>query len=294
MEVLKASLSNIDSLLKIKTVSKGKKVKISASQEGSIGPEVSFINEYEILDYNAVEPKTKFQEELNRLLGKVEFHGFRSREYYIVPHFERNYLMLYKVGRREDIPYDELSLEVRAGDMVAVPLAGYRIDYCKGEVKLNTYDEETGKDRPVCKRVSLKEAQYIRLWEDTKKRFKYLPKRDLFPKDFFKGRWFYVRTLVKSPQMREIGHRPFQAARLVEFDHTPNTLEVQDASGYKEVEKREDKVRAFFIPVERQDYRIKRDSENIAAGFKEELNDKGPDIERPWFKIELRSWSRMK
>ena len=282
---LKDSISKPDSLLKIKTVSEGEKVKVSASQKGHIDPKISFINEYELLDYKIAKPRTEFQKKLSRLLGKVEFHGFPDTEYYIAPHFERNYFMLYKVGRQKDIPYDEVHLGVKVGDKMAVPLAGYPIKYCKGEVKLDDYDQETGLSRAACEGVSITEADYILLYENTKKKFEYLPKRDLFPKDFFNGKWFYARTIVKSPEKREVGHRPFEAAHLVEFHQTPDKLEVKDASGYNFEE--EDKVRAFFIPIERQDYRIKRDSENIADSFEEELKDKSHDITRPWFTIKF-------
>ena len=284
---LKDSILKPDSLLKIKTVSKGEKVKISVGQKDTgIDPKVSFRNEYEILNYEIVKPKTKFQEKLKQLLGKVEFHGFPDTEYYIAPHFERNYLMLYKVGRWKDIPYDERHLGVKSGDKVAVPLVGYPIQYCKGEVKLDDYDQESDLSRPVCDGVSIKDANYISLYAaNTKEEFKYLSKLDLFPKDFFKGKWFYYRTVVKSPEKREVGHRFFEAAHLVEFHQFPDKLELRDASGYNLEE--EDKVRSFFIPIERQDYRIKRKSENIAEDFAEELKDKSPDINRPWFTIKF-------
>ena len=283
---LKDSISKPDSLLKVKTVSKGEKVKISAGQKGTgIDPKVSFRNEYEILDYEIAEPKTEFQKKLSRLLGKVEFHGFPDTEYYIAPHFEKNYLMLYKVGQWKDLPYDERHLGVKVGDKMAVPLVGYSIKYCKGEVKLDNYDQETGLSRAACEGVSITEADYIFLHENAKREFEYLPKLDHFPKDFFNGKWFYVRTIVKSPEKRDVGHRPFEAAHLVEFHQTPDKLEVRDASGYNFEE--EDKVRAFFIPIERQDYRIKRESENIAGSFEEELKDQSPDINRPWFTIKF-------
>lgn len=282
----KESISNLDSLLKIHTVLKGEKVKISVGQKGTgIDPKVSFRNEYQIIDYKIQKPKTKFQEKLKSLLGKVEFHGFPDTDYYIAPHFERNYLILYKVGRRKDIPYDELPLGVAVGDHIAVPLAGYPIKYCKGEVKLDNYNQETGLSRPACEGVSIKQASYILLYANTKREFDYLPKLDHFPKGFFNGKWFYVRTVVKSPEKRDVGHRPFEAAHLVEFHPLPDKLEVRDASGYNFEE--EDKVRAFFIPITRQDYRIKKEAENIAPGFEEELKDQSHDVNRPWFTIDF-------
>ena len=289
-EGLKASMANCDSSLKIKTVSKGEKVKVSAGEKGAgIDPDVSFRNAYEIVDYNAVKPKTGLQKRLKDLLGKVEFHGFSDTEYCIVPHFDRNYLVFYKVGRWEDLPYDERHLGVKNGDMVAVPFVGYPIKYCKGEVLLDNNDQETGLSRPVCKNISIKEARYIELDKGIKQRFSYLPKLDLFPKDFFNGKWFYFITIVQSPEHIVEGHNPFQAARLVEFNQQSDKLEVRDASGYQEDSSYDDtdKIREFFIPIERQDYRIKRESENIAGEFREELKDKSHGVNRPWFTIKF-------
>ena len=145
-------------------------------------------------------------------------------------------------------------------------------------MRLNIHDEETGKHRAVCEGVSLKEAEYIRLRENTKKKFEYLPKQDLSLKTFLTADGLCANCREVTGK-REVGHRAFDAAHLVEFHHTPNQLDVKDASGYNFEE--EDKVRAFFIPIERQDYRIKRDSENIDPSFREELKDKSQDIERP-------------
>lgn len=283
------NLNNLNSFLKIRTASRGKKVKISVSEENVvIDPKISFLNEYFILDYEIVtSPRTELQEKLKQWLSEgVEFRGFPDKEYYIAPHYDTNFLILYKVGQKETIPYDELPLAVEVGEgIVAVPFIGYSIQYCRAEV-IYKDGERTGQYRPLCEGILPKEAEYFRLKERDKKEFEYLLKPDLFPKDFFKGRWFYVRTIVKSPEERVVGHSPFQPAKLVEFQETPENLDVVDASGYKFQES--DKIRALFIPISWKDYEIEREAGNISGRFKEKLTEESPDIKRPWLKIKFK------
>ena len=268
----------VKDLLKIQTAEKGEKAVISFAQDNiRLDPNISFINEYESLDYSILNADQSAQHTyLARLLGKVKFKGFRNTDYYILPLFMGNWLVLYKVGPQDKIPYNELPLARRVGDMLAVPLVGYPVEYCDAEVIPDVNERETGQYRPKCEGIQMKSAEYIYLKEGGKKLFKYKPKPDLFPRDFFnlrehedgKNKWFYVRTVVKSPGRKIEGHQLFQASNLVEFHPIPGKLDVLDASGYNI--RSEDKIRALFIPVEWVDYQIKRDSENLHPEFKEE------------------------
>lgn len=286
-DVFKSKDWTIDSLLKIRTVSKGEKVKISFSQQDNvkIDPSISFMKEYEILDYNVVRKKTEYQKLLARLLGKLEkFKGFRNTDYYILSQPVANYLILYKIGKVETIPPDEIHLAVKTKGMLAVPLVGYPIKYCRTEPVLDDNYDKTGQVRPVCERVQPEKAEYIELRESEKQVFKYLPKLDTFPKDFFDGQWFYRRTIVQSPGQSHVGHNIFQPAHLVEFHKTPEKLDGLDASGYNLT--KNDRLRALFIPVEWQDYEIERDSESIInENFRERLKQETHDVSKPWFKI---------
>ena len=119
------NIFSLEELLKVTTVAEGEKVKISFSFDDiSIDPDIPFLNEYETLDYTVEEPKTTEQNILKRLLGKVEkFNGFPNTEYYILPKFLGGYLILYKLAPPDKIPYDELPLARRIGNMLAVASA---------------------------------------------------------------------------------------------------------------------------------------------------------------------------
>ena len=192
------NISSLEELLKIHTVKKGgKKVRISSGLENIyIDPAISFLNEYQILNYTVIKPKTYQQKIIKKLLGRVrKFKGFPDTDYYILPHFLGNYLILYKVGPVDKIPYDELPLARRIGDMLAVPFVGYPIEYCQAVKILGINNlKETLKSRPVCKgtRQKNKIAKYIRLWSHKKQVFKYLQKLNFFQRDFFEGQWLYT------------------------------------------------------------------------------------------------------
>ena len=167
VDILKTPVSNLDSLLKIRTASKGEKVKISFVQENIyIDPKISFINEYEFLEYQILPPKTKWQKRLARWLGQVDkFKGFPDTEYYILPHYEGNFLILYKVATPDKIPYDERPIAKTIGDMLAVPLVGYPIKYCRAVNIPGPLHEKTLRYRALCEGVSLSEAEYVHLEE---------------------------------------------------------------------------------------------------------------------------------
>ena len=275
--------------LKIKTSKTGEKAKVSISTGGAfVDPEsnISFVNQYYFLQYKPIEVKTEAQKLLVDLLGKVEkFKGFPDTVYHIIPHLQNNYLILYRLSDPKKLPYDELPISIKVGDKLATPLVGYPIDYCVAEKILNPNLEETGQNRPKCIGVSQKSAKYIHLVDDRKNVFDYLPKVDIFPKNFFDGQWFFVKTIIKSSGDQSTGlHQSFRSANLVELEKHPESLNVLDASGYKIEEK--DKLTGFSIPVEWKEYEIERDSD-IIHQFGERESETGADITRDYFKIDF-------
>ena len=279
--------------VRIKTASTGEKAKVSVSTSGGLfdpDTNISYINQYYFLDYDFLEAGggTDSQKILTRFLGKVEnFKGFPDTVYHIVPHLENNYLILYRLSDPKKLPFDELPVSIKVGDKVAAPLVGYPIDYCVAEKILDSNHQETGQSRPKCDvDVTQESATYIRLIDSRKQVFQYQPKIDIFPSDFFKGEWFFVKTFIKSSLNAFTGfHQSFASANLVEFKKNPDSLRIVDASGYKIRE--EDKVTGFSIPVEWKEYEMARDSDVIHQ-FSERENSKSRDIERPYFKIKFK------
>ena len=282
----KANVFSLKKLLQIHTSAQGKKVKISSGLNISIDPKIPFLNEYELLDYTIEEPKTKQQKILKKLLGKIRnFKGFPNTDYYILPHLVGNYLILYKLAPPDKIPYNELPLAKRVGDMLAVPFVGYSVKYCHA-VKILRNKRKTLKSRPLCKGVPPnKPVKYIRLLERDKQVFSYLQKLNFFQRDFFNGEWFHFQTLVRSPGSGDssIEHPYFKTARLVKFHPSIGKMDVVEVNQLKQ----DDEKRALFIPVKWTDYEIARDSENLHRSFSERLKEDILEMDRPYLQIKF-------
>ena len=160
--------------LEIKTASSGEEVKNSFSQAGTFvdpNSQISFINRYYKLDYdilNVQDIGTDLQtikkdplKLLAFLLGDVgKFYGFPGQDYYILPHFVDNFLVLYRLGTPDTIPYDQLPLAKKAGDFLATPLVGYSVQYCNAEKDKDDYGEKTDLDIPIKEAINMSTGEY--------------------------------------------------------------------------------------------------------------------------------------
>ena len=285
---VEANISSLNELLRIRTAKRGEKVKVSSGLKNIfIDPDLPFLNEYELLDYKVIKPETNRQKTLKKLLGRVkEFKGFPDTDYYILPQLRGNYLILYKLASADKIPYDELPLARRIGDMLAVPFVGYPVEYCQAVKVLGSNNiKETLKSRPLCKSAKPSESvKYVRLWEHSKQVFQYLQKLNFFQKDFFEGQWFHYKTLVRSPsgQSENKKHNLFRGARLVKFYPSLGKMDVVEVHNLK----KDDEKRVLFIPVKWTDYEIARDSEKLDPSFSERLKDTN-EINRPYLEVKF-------
>lgn len=275
-----------DKIISIKTASTGTPVKIlTGGGNIQVDSQLSFINQYYLIKYRLTkEPKTKQQKLLHDLLGEVQnFKGFPDTVYHIVPHLEGNYLILYRVADKNKIPYDEYSSGIKINDqLMAVPLVGYHINYCQAEVIKNANNENTGQYRPICEKIQIKEAEYIRFTRNSKQIFAYRSKVDIFPTDFFKGKWFFTWTIIESKEntvTEDFQHIGMRSAKLVEFRKEPDHLLAIDASG-SDIEDK-DKQQALRIPIIWKEYEFINNSNS----FGEQEKQTNIDIHRPYFKI---------
>ena len=277
-----------DNILTIKTAETGDPVKISTSSERvKVDSQVSFVNQYYLLNYTLVTPPaTRRQKLLSNLLSKIKnFKGFPNTVYRIIPYLRNNYLILYRVGEKSKIPYDEYSSGVKVNHkLMATPLVGYKVRYCTAEVIKNANNEKTGQYRPKCD-VLPQEAEYISFQKNNKQMFTYQPKVNIFPSDFFDGRWFFTWTVVASSERSSTNageHVGMTSAQLIEFKKEPGRLLGIDASGIDMADK--DKTQALSIPVSWKEYEIKTDSDIIYSFGETEAVTKA-ETKRPYFKI---------
>ena len=290
--------------LRIKTVSKGEPVKNSTSQEGAfVDPysSISFINQYYRLGYEFLDVQLPGHVNMDSikddpkklrafLLGKINsFYGFPDTTYYILPHLEGNYLILYRLGKPKTIPYDQIPLARKVGDFLATPLVGYPVKYCLSEKKKNRYGETTDRSIPDCEGVSVGSAKYIQLKTDKKNKelFHYMEKLDLFPSDFFNGHWVYFKTEIQSStgKYRQISREALLMANLVEFQKKSNYLAVVDSSQFDMDEK--DRSPNLFIPVQWREYEMDQDLSFFNSFGEREKKPAKKDVERPFFQLDF-------
>ncbi len=275
-----------DNTITIRTNPTGTPVKISSTAgEVKIDSSISFVNQYYLIGYTVQSKLNKKQELLSKLLGNIkDFKGFPNTTYRIVPSLRKNYLVLYRVAKKSQIPYDEYSSAITLNnELIAAPLVGYPIKYCKAEVLKNDDYEDTGQYRPKCEDISQKSAEYIQFNQIDKNVFQYEPKMDYFPSDFFNGKWFFTETVIATNENASLNriHTGFQMGTLVEFKKEPERLLAVESSGINIEDK--DKQRTIAIPIEWEDHSF--DFSDKKATFKEKMQDKIRDINRPYFKI---------
>ena len=275
-----------DKIISIKTASTGTPVKIlTGGGNIHVDSQLSFINQYYLIKYQLTkEPQTKQQKLIYDLLSEIQnFKGFPDTIYYIVPQLKGNYLILYRVADKNKIPYDEYSSGIKINEkLMAVPLVGYEIDYCQAEVIRNANNENTGQYRPICEKVQVEKAEYVRFTRHNKKIFFYQSKVDIFPTNFFKGKWFFTWTIIESKEntAAQVGqHIGMTDAKLVEFKKEPDRLLAIDASGSDIADK--DKQQALSIPIQWKEYEFI----NTSNTFGEQEKQANIDISRPYFKI---------
>ena len=226
--------------LSIKTSKDGTKVATSSALmfESTLNKEI-YKTEYEIIETEDFR--------LNPLLSKLlrpleaaqqEFIGMLNTEYQILFDFRDDWLILYKASEREElIPFTERSSEepsLRNSGLYAVPFIGYKVQYCdvkqreiNGE-KTNEYIK-TACDARLKTASTDKEKPYVQII-GTQQVYQYVPKLDLLPSNYFDGRWFFTRAVVKSASdLKEMLYT--DNAYLVEATKGEDSLHFMDKSG---------------------------------------------------------------
>ena len=170
-----------------------------------------------------------------------------DRKYQIVLKTMGNYLILFKASKNiEDIPYTERFSLVKEDGLYMVPFLGYPIEYCTAENVLSSQSgHETYKYRTKCgDLIDSEKAEYFRVSKDNRQLYKYAEKKDLFPANYFEGRWFLSQGLIETPK-RE-GHFSLSNAYLVELDKQSNSFKVRNVSG--DLETRNQEIVQAAIP----------------------------------------------
>ena len=251
---------------------------------------LNFINEIYNPEYTILKNKEDDKQIpfLRDFLPENErFFGSLNTKYRIIFEIRGNYLVLFKASEElNDLPYIERTSVTRSkdGSYWMVPFLGYLIEYCNAEIKKNMQGQDTYENLANCQAGHLKDAKYIRIHKTAKQVYKYhyKEKKDLFPADYFDGRWFAALGFIETPS-RE-GHLPPVGTSLVELRKTPHSLDVIDVSGDVEERNRQTLWPVFFVKW--ADYEPDQNGSDFET-FGERFSTVKESIDRPYLTVDF-------
>ena len=248
---------------------------------------LSFINniynpEYTILKDQGNDKQLPFLR--NFLPENERFFGSLDTKYRIIFEIKGTYLVLFKASEQlNDLPYIERTSVVKSkdGKYWMVPFLGYPIQYCNAEVRKNLQGQDTYEHLANCQASRLENAKYIRIHPNSKQvyEYHYKEKKDIFPANYFNGRWFFASGPIETPS-RE-GHMSPIGTALVKFQKTSTAMVALDVSG--DVENR-NRRRPFSLFVQWVDYEPAKNGSNFET-FGERPSTLKESISRPYLTI---------
>ena len=230
--------------------------KTGKTQEVEFIPDM--INKYYRVKYEIQEKQEEKHPEwlINLLPLDEDFNGSTDKEYLILFRTLGNYLVLYKASKNiENIPYNERTAipKNKEGDYITsedgyymVPFIGYKTDYCKSEIQKDVLTKRKTNTRIInCENITKKDKPYYIRFDAShdKTPYNYMDKTNVFPAEYFAGRWFFSQGEVERGADSKSHHYEQERAYLVEFERGEHKIGMKDVSGrLSDLNKRRDKL----------------------------------------------------
>lgn len=124
-------------------------------------------------------------------------------------------VILFKLVEKNQLSHLESPYAIKEGDRFKVPVGGFDvIGFYNIEAERNADNRETNVHRKtVVSADNFRQAGYLTFNRDGFKTFTHLAKKDVYPKEYFKGEWYYAATVVNV--RHNSGDHP---GRLIERD----------------------------------------------------------------------------
>ncbi|MBL6988730.1 MAG: zinc-dependent metalloprotease [Bacteriovoracaceae bacterium] len=193
------------------------------------------------------------------------------------------YLLVQKIGKKEDIPFQERSYAKQLSDgRLAVPVVMYPVEYINVEQVVDHNGEKT--NRLMETRVLRPtKASHYRIDLNRRSLFKAVPKVDVFPADFFDGEWFYSPTTVASnfksreQEGKKLGYdTQLNPVARVKFIKRAGYVIAANTNIDPELLKKDHEIDYGFavqFPVEWVSYQIQKNKDSLTGHLEEEIND---------------------
>lgn len=286
----------IEKQLVIKTSEEGDEISTSQSINGiTLEEQLDFVNKvyqpsYQISVNEGDDKEIPFLRDLlpedKRLLGSL------NTEYKIIFETRGNYLVLFKASKNlNELPYIERTSQTKSkdGEFYMVPFLGYPIKYCWAEAIEIAHGQSSYKNRVKCQDEAPEEEdsssqkiKYLQLQTTNAVTYQYLDKKDLLPKDYLAGEWFYNVSTIEQPNDE---HLRISYANLVELNKKSNKLEMIDVSG--DVDQR-DRAILGALPIQWKEYEMNQNGK-IFQTFGERTYEGQKAIDRPYMTINFSS-----
>ncbi len=213
-----------------------------------------------INSYDLVELKVSHE-----LIKDVPFRGKKNFKYKIAFEVNDQFLTIFKLAKKEDLPSQELTYAKAYGEnLLAVPLVGYPVSLIKIDNILDGNGDKTHK-KSEFQTKELSSATHFRYDLAGRQIFESIAKQDVFPADLFEGQWFYAATIVSANTKfsTDVGQNvgvDFEAKDVsrIRFIKTKDTLRAVNLNIDSNVDTSDDInfETALELPVQWVDYRI--------------------------------------
>lgn len=224
---------------------------------------------------------------------ELPMRGRENYTYHVVYKISDKYLVVYKVGRLSDLPFEERTYaqEISEG-LVGIPLLGYPLEHIKVENKRDPNRKNTSEMMEI-KVGSSSESQYIRFDKTKYVLFEAITKNDVYPVSLFhhfnindqNSLWYYSFTILDASEgdelllghhwsmMNQLRHSPSFKVRLRAFE---NEIRVENAVIDPQIRSQSpvDNQHLLTIPnVEFFDYKTQKIPETKDLAELKELED---------------------
>lgn len=231
------------------------------------------------------------------LLGDVPFVGKEDTKYTIKYVLGPKFLKVVKIAPKELLPYQELpyATEISPG-IYQVPLVGYNVSYYRIENQKNSNDEDTHiKVEVGVPSEEYKNASHIRVDLNSRKIFDAVAKIDVYPRDLFKGEWYYAETIIQTSEENrdDIGNsfssidatlEPATKIKFILSDDQIRAVNVNVAQGLSTQDTHNLRT-VLRIPISWKEYRAKNSGSQ--DGLAEEEVDENAPQQRPYIQFDF-------
>ena len=285
----------------------------NAQDRVGVSEKVKGMNHFDLVQINVADSS------FAKLLGNPPFRGRPNTTgvYSVKVKLTGNYLKFYKVGKAEDLPFDEQSYveETLADGRIAIPMLGYKI---KGYFRIEaetTADDLASHHLTEIAELDPSKATHVRIDWTSRELFKAVSTTDLMPANFFFSQdkdnhaftpyqWYYAETIMEkslSDTETQVGESATRVensqmvpASKVVFIPNENQLRIVNVARDERLNKDKSKssedlnsVAALSIPVEWTDFRTKADGVNLSLEGETVVNRKWD--QRNFFQMDIPS-----